>query len=129
MRMKAGDEVVSCDVARDDVSILTVTESGYAKRTEVDKFTRQGRGGQGVIGMRLTAKKGYVASAFMVGADDEVFAVSSGGVSIRLPVNDISSQGRDATGVRMMALDDGQIVAAVALILASDDSLDDQADA
>ena len=129
MRMKAGDEVVSCDVARDDVSILTVTESGYAKRTEVDKFTRQGRGGQGVIGMRLTAKKGYVASAFMVGADDEVFAVSSSGVSIRLPVNDISSQGRDATGVRMMALDDGQIVAAVALILASDDAVDDEADA
>ena len=129
MRMKAGDEVVSCDVARDDVSILTVTESGYAKRTEVDKFTRQGRGGQGVIGMRLTAKKGYVASAFMVGADDEVFAVSSSGVSIRLPVNDISSQGRDATGVRMMALDDGQIVAAVALILASDDAADDEADA
>ncbi len=121
MRMKVGDEVVSCDLARDDVAILLVTESGYAKRTQLDKFSKQGRGGQGVIGMRLTAKKGYVVSAFMVGIDDEIFAVSSGGVSIRLPVRDISSQGRDATGIRMMSLDGGQTVAAVALILASDD--------
>jgi DNA gyrase subunit A len=123
MKLKADkdDEVVSCDVARDDTSILIVTESGYGKRTQLDKYNSQGRGGQGVIGMKLTAKKGYVVAAFMVGPDDDIVAISSGGVTIRLGASEISEQGRDATGVRVMNLDDGQYVASVAPILSSPD--------
>ena len=121
MKLRAGDEVVSVDVARDDTAILMITESGYGKRTQLDKFNTQGRGGIGVIGIKLTGKKGKVVAAFMVGLDDEIVAVSSGGVTIRMGVRDISSQGRDATGVRVMSLDDGQTVASVAPILASDD--------
>ena len=121
MKLRAGDEVVSVDVARNETSILMVTEAGYGKRTQLDKFNTQGRGGMGVIGIKLTGKKGKVVAAFMVGLDDEIVAVSSGGVTIRMPVSDISWQGRDATGVRLMNLDDGQIVASVAPILASDD--------
>ena len=119
MKLRAGDEVVSVDVARDDVAILIVTEAGYGKRTQLDRFNRQGRGGQGVIGIRLTGRKGHVVAAFMVGLDDEIVAVSSGGVTIRMPVREISSQGRDATGVRIMNLDAGQVVASVAPILAA----------
>jgi DNA gyrase subunit A len=127
MKLKNGeDAVVSCDVARDDASILIMTESGYGKRTEIDKFNVQGRGGQGVRGIRLTGKKGHVAAAFMVGLDDEIVAVSSGGVTIRMEVREISSQGRDATGVRIMNLDDGQTVASVAPIIASDDDDEDE---
>jgi DNA gyrase subunit A len=121
MRLRAGDEVVSCDLARDDVSILLVTESGYGKRTQLDRFNRQGRGGQGVMGIRLTNRKGQVVAAFMVGLDDEIVAVTSGGTTIRMPVREISSQGRDATGVRVMNVDEGQVVASVAPILASGD--------
>jgi DNA gyrase subunit A len=121
MKMKSGDEVVSCDLARDDTAILIVTEAGYGKRTQLDKFNVQGRGGQGVIGIRLTGKKGMVVAAFMVGLDDEIVAVSSGGVTIRMGVRDISSQGRDATGVRVMNVDDGHAVASVALIIATDE--------
>jgi len=121
MKLKAGDEVVSCDLARDDAAILIVTDSGYGKRTQIDKFNTQGRGGQGVIGIKLTSKKGHVAAAFMVGIDDDIVAVSSGGITIRMAVKEISSQGREATGVRVMSLDDGQSVASVALILATDD--------
>ena len=121
MRLKPGDEVVSCDVARDDTAILMVTEAGYGKRTQLDRFSVQGRGGQGVIGIRLTGRKGQVVAAFMVGLDDDIVAVSSGGVTIRMNVREISSQGRDATGVRVMNLDEGQTVASVALILANDD--------
>jgi DNA gyrase subunit A len=119
MKLRSGDEVVSCDVARDDVAILMLTDAGYGKRTQLDRFNRQGRGGQGVIGIRLTGKKGFVVAAFMVGLDDDIVAVSSGGVTIRMPVREISSQGRDATGVRVMNLADGQVVASVAPILAS----------
>ncbi|MBU3704573.1 MAG: DNA gyrase subunit A, partial [Ilumatobacteraceae bacterium] len=121
MKLKANDEVVSCDVAKDDSAILIVTEAGYGKRTQIDKFNRQGRGGQGVIGIKLTGKKGRVAAAFMVGIEDEIVAISSGGVTIRMPVKEISSQGRDATGVRVMSLDEGQTVASVAPILSSDE--------
>jgi len=121
MKLRADDEVVSCDVARDDVAILIVTDAGFGKRTQLDRFNAQGRGGQGVRGIKLTARKGFVVAAFMVGIDDEIFVVASGGVVIRMGVRDISSQGRDATGVRVMNLDADQIVASVAPVLGADD--------
>jgi len=120
MKMKPGDEVVSCDVARDDTAILIVTNGGYGKRTQLDRFNLQGRGGQGVRGIKLTAKKGIVVAAFMVGLDDEIFVIASDGVVIRMPVREISSQGRDATGVRVMNVDGGRSVAAVAPVLGQD---------
>ena len=120
MRLRTNDEVVSVDVARDDTAILMVTEAGYGKRTQLEHYNRQVRGGQGVIGIKLTGKKGNVVAAFMVGIDDEIVAVSSGGITIRMEVREISSQGRAATGVRLMNLDDGQTVASVAAILAND---------
>jgi DNA gyrase subunit A len=122
MKLRAGDEVVSVDVARDDTAILMVTEAGYGKRTQLDHYNTQGRGGQGVIGIKLTGRKGEVVSAFMVGLDDEIVVVSSTGQTIRMPVRDISSQGRTATGVRVMNLDEGQQVASVAPILSSDEA-------
>jgi DNA gyrase subunit A len=118
IRLREDDEVVSSDVARDDTDILIVTDAGYGKRTKVDRFTRQARGGQGVRGIRLTARRGGVVSAFMVSLDDEILLVSSGGVVIRTAVREIASQGRDATGVRVMNLDDGQALAAVAPVAA-----------
>jgi DNA gyrase subunit A len=124
MRLKQGDEVVSCDVARDDATILIITDAGYGKRTKLEHFARKHRGIQGVKGIKLTARRGYVVAAFMVGLDDEIFGVSTGGTTIRVPVREISSQGRDATGVRVMNLDEGQSVAAVTPILATDDGDD-----
>jgi len=123
MKLKSADDrVVSVDVARDDTAILLMTEAGYGKRTQLDKFNRQGRGGQGVRGIKLTGKKGAVVAAFMVGLDDEIVAVSNNGVTIRMEVRGISSQGRDATGVRVMNIDDGDAVGSVAPILAADDT-------
>ena len=116
------DEVVSCDVARDDTSILIVTSAGYGKRTQLDKFNTQGRGGQGVRGIKITAKKGEVVAAFMVGIDDEIFVIASTGTTIRMAVRGISSQGRDATGVKVMDVSDDVHVAAVAPVLFAEDS-------
>ena len=116
------DQVVSCDVARDDTAILIVTTAGYGKRTQLDKFNSQGRGGQGVRGIKITAKKGEVVSAFMVGIDDEIFVIASTGTTIRMEVRGISSQGRDATGVKVMDVSDDVHVAAVAPVLFSEDS-------
>jgi len=121
MKMKPGDEVVSCDVARDDAAILIVTDGGYGKRTQLDKFNIQGRGGQGVRGIKLTAMKGFVVAAFMVGIDDEILAIASDGVVTRMQVREISSQGRDATGVKVMNVEGDRTVAAVAPVLSADD--------
>lgn len=128
MKLRTGDEVVSCDVARDDTSILLVTESGYGKRTELTHFNQQGRGGQGVIGIKLTGQKGEVVAAFMAGPDDDIVAVASNGVTIRTAVREISTQGRGATGVRVMNIPNGQVVASVALIMAGDDDADVEGD-
>ena len=114
VRLKAGDQVVSCDIARDEADILLITDAGYGKRTKVERFNRQARGGQGVRGIRLTAKRGRVVAAFMAGLEDEILLISTTGVVIRTAVREIASQGRDATGVRVMNLDDGDAVAAVA---------------
>ena len=93
-----------------------MTDAGYGKRTKLERFNRQARGGQGVRGIRLTGKRGSVVAAFMVALDEEILLVSSGGVVIRTQAREIASQGRDATGVRVMNLDDGQSVAAVARV-------------
>ena len=121
MRLREGDEVVSAGVARDEADVLIVTDAGFGKRTKVERFARQTRGGQGVRAIRLTARRGHVVAAFMAGLDDEVLLISSAGVTIRTAVRQIPSQGRDATGVRVMNLDSGTEVAAAAPVLSMED--------
>ncbi len=121
IKLKDDDRAISLDVVRDDADLFVVTDTGYGKRVKVERFHRQGRGGQGVRAIRLTAARGFVAAAFMVHLDDEVLLASSGGVLIRTTVREVSSQGRDATGVRVMNLDEGHAVAAVAVVPAGED--------
>jgi DNA gyrase subunit A len=122
MRLRDDDEVVSADAPRPDApDLLVITDAGYGKRTKLERFPRKGRGTMGVRGIRLTARRGYVVACFMVGLDDEIFLISSGGTTIRMAVREISSQGRDATGVKIMNLDEGQSVAAVAPVFGGDD--------
>jgi DNA gyrase subunit A len=122
MQLRAGDQVVSIDLARDDTTILLVTDAGFGKRTQLHHFNRQGRGGLGVRGIRLTAQRGRVVAAFMVGLDDEILVISSAGVMVRMAVREISSQGRDATGVRVVTLAADQVVASVAPVLAVEET-------
>ena len=98
------------------VDLLIVTDAGYGKRTKLDHFNAQTRGGQGVRGIKLTQRRGAVVAALMASLEDEIIVVSSAGVMIRTSVREIAAQGRDATGVRVMNLDDGQTVAAVAKV-------------
>jgi len=121
MRLRAGDEVVSSDVVRPDRDILIVTDAGFGKRTKTDHFHGQGRGGQGVRAIKLTARRGRVVAAFMAGLDDEILLISTGGIVIRTAVREIAAQGRDATGVRLMSLEEGHSVAAVAAVTGEED--------
>ena len=118
MRLRsANDGVVSCDLAPDDAVLLFVSSSGHGKRTPVAAFNRQGRGGQGVRGMRVTEARGEVIAAFTVESGMEILVFSSAGNIVRMGVDEISEQGRDATGVRVARLDEGDTVVAVAPVL------------
>jgi DNA gyrase subunit A len=112
-----GDAVVACDVYRRGAVMLFVSSSGHGKRTKLDAFHRQGRGGQGVRGMKITAARGGVVGAFCVTDDDEILVFSSGGNIVRMPASEISLQGRDATGVRVARLGEGETIVAVAPVL------------
>ena len=116
IRLKGDDRAISLDVVRDDADLFLVTDTGFGKRVKTDRFNAQGRGGQGVRAIRLTAARGFVVASLMVELSDEVLLASSGGVLIRTPVREVSSQGRDATGVRVMNLDEGHTVATAAVV-------------
>ncbi len=130
MKLKSGttDEVVSCDMVDDSTDILLITNAGFGKRVKVEKFNQQGRGGQGVIAIKLPVRKGQLTAAFTVEPEDEIMLVSDGGVINRVSVGQISSQGREATGVRVMNMDAGATVASVAKVINSDGVVADESD-
>lgn len=127
MKLKNGsDEVVGCDVARDNAVMLYVSSQGYGKRTEQSAFNTQGRGGQGVRGVKVSDDRGYVVAAFSVEETDEVLVFSSAGNIIRTNVSDISLQGRAASGVRVARPGDDEHIVAVARVLERDDKSSDE---
>jgi DNA gyrase subunit A len=113
---KSGDVLVACDIALDGATLLHITERGYGKRTSVDDYPLKGRGGMGVIGIKILAEKGPVVGTLMVEDDDEILAVTRNGVLIRTRVEDISMQGRSASGVKIMTPDGDDVVASIALV-------------
>jgi DNA gyrase subunit A len=123
-------EVISMDVARDDMDLLVVTENGYGKRTPVAQYRKTSRGAKGVKTIGLTERKGGLAGALVVREHHELVFISVGGMVQRTSVAGISQQGRSATGVRVMNLKDEDAVSAVALVVDSEaDPLEDGQDA
>jgi DNA gyrase subunit A len=116
IKLKADDKAIALDVVREGADLFLVTDTGFGKRVKTERFNRQGRGGLGVRAIKLTAARGFVVAAFMAELGDELLLASSGGVLIRTPVREVSSQGRDATGVRVMNLDEGHTVATAAVV-------------
>ena len=110
IRLSEDDCVVGATVAEEGKTLLTVTENGYGKRTPVESYLRgdavQSRGGKGMKNYRLTEKTGPVAGAAVVGEDEDVLLVESGGVVIRMPVSGISIYGRDTQGVILMRVEE-----------------------
>jgi DNA gyrase subunit A len=121
MKFRSSDELVACARAQDDTRLLIITSEGYGKQSELDQYPIKGRGGLGVRGIRVNDKKGKVVAAFMVGEGEEIMLIGDGGTLIRTAVDNISIQGRDASGVRVMNVTEGHQVAAVARVLASDE--------
>jgi DNA gyrase subunit A len=116
IKLRGDDKAIALDVVRPGADLFLATDTGFGKRVKTERFNRQGRGGQGVRAIKLSAARGFVVASFMVALDEELMLASSGGVLIRTPVREVSSQGRDATGVRVMNLDEGHTLATAAAV-------------
>ena len=108
-------EVIALTIVRDGL-ILTATENGYGKRTVVDDFPVQGRGGQGVIAIQTSTRNGRTVGAVQVADDDEIMLISSNGTLVRTAVGDISVQGRNTQGVRLIRVEEAQRLVGLARI-------------
>ena len=124
-----GDYVVGAEKYVDGKTLLTITERGYGKRTEVGEYLRtgpggekipQGRGGKGLKNYNITAKTGNVAGCCIVGENDDVMVIENGGVIIRIPARDVNVYKRDVQGVIIMRVEEGSQVVALQSVEATD---------
>ncbi|WP_326646232.1 DNA gyrase subunit A [Streptosporangium sp. NBC_01755] len=114
MRFLEGDELLAMNRIADGDNVLIATEGGYAKRTPVDQYPIQGRGGKGVLTAKIVSARGKLVGAVMVRPEDEVFAITSAGGVIRTSAGEIKQSGRQTMGVRLMNLAEGDSVVALA---------------
>ncbi|MCJ7444582.1 MAG: DNA gyrase subunit A [Methanotrichaceae archaeon] len=114
MSLEPGDELISMDVMNSGASLLTITNKGQGKRTDLSEYPLQRRGGKGV--KNIITKKGYVCCSAAIFEEDELLVTTKDGVMIRIPASDIRVQGRATQGVRIMNVKYGDEVAAVARI-------------
>ncbi|MGE5559031.1 MAG: DNA gyrase subunit A [Bacillota bacterium] len=116
-----GDEVVAMDKIKDGKNLLILTELGYGKFTPVEEYRRQSRGGKGLKTAKITVKNGPIAAAKIVMPESELMVITAQGVIIRMKVSDISVQGRATQGVRVMKLDEGDKIVALANVVTKED--------
>jgi DNA gyrase subunit A len=121
MRLDAGDAVVALDLVEEGATLLAVSEKGYGKRTAMDEYRQTHRGGKGIITMKTTDKTGPVVGVRMVTEDDQIMLITSGGKVIRTSVNEIRVIGRNTQGVRLIGMEEGERVAAVARLAERED--------
>ncbi len=112
VNLRKADEVSSAVVVNGDdgANLLTIASNGYGKRTPVELYRQQSRGGKGIINMKVTSKTGHVIGATMVTDSDELVLLTSGNKIIRIGVNEISQVGRATQGVRLVKVDDDAYV-------------------
>jgi DNA gyrase subunit A len=114
MRFNAGDELLTLGVVAESQFLLVATDGGYAKRTPIDDYPVQGRGGKGVLTIQHDTKRGRLVGAAIVDVDDEVFAITSAGGVIRTNAREVRKAGRQTKGVRLMNLGEGTTLVAIA---------------
>ena len=123
-----GDSVVAMSIVEEGALVLSITELGYGKRTELDEYRVQSRGGKGIKAMNLTAKVGQLAGQLLVHDDEDILLITDDGTIIRMPVADISVLGRNTQGVRLMRVEEGCRVVCVARAEAEEDAEEESLD-
>jgi DNA gyrase subunit A len=100
-----GDQVIAAETLKEGVTILTVTERGYGKRTPLDEYRLQGRAGKGIIDIKTAGRNGTVVGMLQVREGDDILVVTTKGKIIRVHADEVTSQGRNTMGVRIIDLD------------------------
>jgi len=121
VRLDAGDEVVGMVVVDKGATLLTVTENGFGKRSLLDDYATKHRGGKGVINIRTTQRNGRVVAIKEVREKDDLMIITRKGVVIRCPISQLSVIGRATQGVKLIALDEGDMVMDVAHLVREED--------
>ncbi len=114
MSFREGDELLSMNVVRAGTFVFTATDGGYAKRTPVDEYRVQGRGGLGIKAAKIVEDRGSLVGALVVEATDEILAITLGGGVIRTRVNEVRETGRDTMGVQLINLGKRDAVVGIA---------------
>ncbi|MGZ8868547.1 MAG: DNA gyrase C-terminal beta-propeller domain-containing protein, partial [Thermoanaerobaculia bacterium] len=112
--LREEDEVVAMEVVREGGTILSVAENGYGKRTDLEEYRLQSRGGVGIINIQTSDRNGKVVGVAYVHDDDELMLISQQGMILRMKAGDIRSIGRATQGVRLIEMEEGDAVVSVA---------------
>ncbi|MBW2701268.1 MAG: DNA gyrase subunit A [Deltaproteobacteria bacterium] len=126
IKLREDDAVVSMEVVNPGATILTVTELGYGKRTELDEYRLTSRGGVGVKTCRITDRNGPVVDSMQVSADDDIIMITNGGMVVRTQVSGVSIMGRDTQGVRVINLKKGEHLVGLARLAEQDEEEEGQ---
>ncbi|MDA0978772.1 MAG: DNA gyrase subunit A, partial [Proteobacteria bacterium] len=129
IKLKSGEQVISLIIPEENGMVLTASWNGYGKRTELGEYSVIGRGGQGVIGMKLSERNGDVVGAVQVFPGDEVILISDQGTLVRIPADEVSTQGRNTQGVRLINLGNDEHLVGMARVEEPEDQGADAADA
>jgi DNA gyrase subunit A len=129
MTLSEGDRVIGMEILTGDASVLTVSETGYGKRTEAEEYRVQSRGGKGIITLKTGGRNGRVVAIKRVSDDQDLLIVTDRGQIIRTPVAQVSVVGRNTMGVRLINLSDGERVVAVEAIPAMQEEPNEEVDA
>jgi DNA gyrase subunit A len=114
MRFTNGDVLLTMEVVKEGMDILVATDGGYAKRTPVEEYPTQNRGGKGVLTAKITTRRGQLVGALAVSPEDELFAITSNGGVIRTPVKPVRrTRDRNTMGVKLMDLPAGVTLVAI----------------
>ena len=125
IRLGRGARVISLMIASDSL-VLTATENGYGKCTPAADYRKQGRAGQGLISIRTSRRNGSVIGAELVETTDELMLITDGGKLVRTRVNEVSVLGRDAQGVKLISLSEGERLVGLERIVDVQDEIDDE---
>jgi DNA gyrase subunit A len=121
MRMEKKDRIVGLEVLSYGQTLFTVTEHGYGKRTSIDEYPVQKRGGKGVITIKTSERNGQVIGILLVDDEDDIMLVANSGKIIRMAVKDISIISRNTQGVRLISMEPGELVVAAARLAEKED--------
>ena len=122
------DEVVGAAVISSDDSVLTVTENGYGKRTAVVEYRVQTRGGKGVLAIKTSERNGNVVGVLTVHDDDQVMLIANSGKIIRMPMDTLRLIGRNTQGVRLINLEEHELVAGLSMLAREEEMDEDESD-